>query len=78
MSVYNRVEKRTAAPSDTEPHIDEVSAIKTVIPTLVFSAISDAATTRPQINIVKNKNITMYHPWSSLTAGGLYEPSRKL
>ena len=39
----------------------------------VFSAISDAATTQPEINKIKNKNkITrMYHPWSSMTDGGL-------
>ena len=41
---------------------DVMSAIKTVIPTLVFSALNDAATTQPEINKIKN----MYHPWSSL------------
>ena len=33
-----------------------MSAIKTAIPTLVFSAISDAATIEQEINKVKNKN----------------------
>ena len=49
------VDKRAAAPSDPKPHIDVMSAIKTAIPTLVFSAISDAATTQPEINKIKNK-----------------------
>ena len=50
-----------------------MSAIKTSIPTLVFSAIRDAAKAHPEINIIKNKNIRihMYHPWSSMTDGGL-------
>ena len=48
------------------------SATKTATPTLVFSAISDAATTQQQITKIK-KTIMMYHPWSSLTDGGLYE-----
>ena len=52
-------------------YIDVMSAIKTAITTLVFSAISDAAPTQPEINKIKNKNIRMYHPWSSLTDGGL-------
>ena len=43
-----------------EPHIDVMSAIKTAIPTLVFSAISDAATTQPEINkITKLKTKTL-------------------
>ena len=50
-------------------------AIKTAIPTLAFSAISDAATTKPEINKIKNKNIRMYHPWSSLNDGGLKNTS---
>ena len=33
----------------------------------------DAAETQQEINKIKNKNIRMYHPWSSLTDGGLYE-----
>ena len=37
------LERRAATPSDKNPHIDVMSAIKTAIPTLVFSAISDAA-----------------------------------
>ena len=44
-------ERRAAAPSDPKPHIDVMSAIKTAIPTLVFSAISDAATTQPENSI---------------------------
>ena len=48
-------EKRAAAPSDPKPHIGVMSAIKNTIPTLVFSAISDAATTQPEINKIKNK-----------------------
>ena len=36
-------------------HIDVMSAIKTVTPTLVFSAISDVATTLPEINKIKNE-----------------------
>ena len=35
------------------------------------SAINDAATTQREINKIKNKYIWMYHPWSSLTDGGL-------
>ena len=36
--------------SDPKPHIDVMFAIKTAIPTsLVFSAISDAAATQPEI-----------------------------
>ena len=31
------------------------------------------ATTQQQINKIKKKHIRMYHPWSSLTDGGLYE-----
>ena len=50
-----------------------MSAIKTATPTLVYSAVSDAATTQQEINKIKNKNIRMYHPWSSLTDGGLYD-----
>ena len=48
-----------------------MSAINTAIPTLVFSAISDAAITQPETNKIKTKNIRMYHPWSSLTDEGL-------
>ena len=55
-----------------KPHIDVMSAIKTAIHALVFSAISDVAATQQEINKIKNKNIRMYHPWSSLTDGGLY------
>ena len=66
-------ERRAAAPSDPKPHIDVNSGIKTAIPTLDFSAISDAAMTQPEINKIRNKKIRMYHPWSSLTDGGLYE-----
>ena len=62
---------RAAVPSDPKPHIDVMSAIKTAIHTFVFSAISDAATTQQEINKIKNKKIRMYHPWSSLTDGGL-------
>ena len=43
-------ERRAAAPSDPKPHIDVMSAIKTAITLLVFSAISDAATTQQEIN----------------------------
>ena len=52
-----------------------MSAIKTAIPTLVFSAISDAETIQQKINKIKikNKNIRMYHAWSSLSDGGLYD-----
>ena len=67
-------ERRAAAPSDPKPHIDVMSAIKTAIHTLVFSAISDAAATQQEVNKIKIKNIRMYHPWSSLTDEGLYEP----
>ena len=52
---------------------DVISATKTASPTSVFSAISDAATTQQEINKIKTKNIRMYHPWSSLTDGGLYD-----
>ena len=38
-------------------------------PTLVSSAKSDADTAQQEI---KNKNIRMYHPWSSLTDEGPY------
>ena len=38
------------------------SAIKTGTPTLVSSATSDAATDQQDINIIKNKNVMMYHP----------------
>ena len=51
-----------------------MTAIKTAIPTLVFSAISDAATAQPEMNKMKKKKrktIRMYHPWSYLTDGGL-------
>ena len=53
--------------------MDVMSAMKTAIPSLVFSAISDAATTQQEINKIKNKDIRMYHPWSSLTDGGLHD-----
>ena len=68
-------ERRVAAPSDPKPHIDALSATKTATPTLAFSVINDAATTQREINKIKNKNkyIRMYHPWSSLTDGGLYD-----
>ncbi len=45
-----RAERRAAAPSDLKPYIDVMSAIKTAIHTLVFSAISDAAATQQEIN----------------------------
>ena len=48
-------ERRAATPSDPKPHIDVMSAIKTDISTLVFSAISDAATTQPESHTIKNK-----------------------
>ena len=68
-----RAERRAAAPSDPKPHIYVMSAIKTAIHALVFSAISDATATQQEINKkLKTKNIRMYHPWSSLTDGGLY------
>ena len=44
-----------------------LSATKTAIPTLGFSAIIDAATTQQDIYKIKNIKIRMYHPWSSLT-----------
>ena len=66
-------ERRAAAPSDLRPHIDVLSATKTAAPALVFSVISDAATTQQEINIIKNENIRLYHPRSSLTEGSLYE-----
>ena len=67
-------ERRAAAPSDPRPHIDVVSATKTATAVLACSATSDAATTQPENNKIKNKNrnIRMYHPRSSLTDGGLY------
>ena len=46
---------RAVASSDPKPYIDVISAIKTAIPTLVFSAISDAATTHQKFNKIKNK-----------------------
>ena len=49
-------ERRAAAQSNPKPHIDVMSAILTAFPTLVFSAISDAATTQPEINKIKNKH----------------------
>ena len=45
--------RRAAAPSDPKPCIDVMSAIKTAIPTLVFSAKKDAATTQQEINKIK-------------------------
>ena len=52
----------------TRNHTHNVlSATKTATPT--FSATSDAATTQQEIKKIKNKNIRMYHPWSSLTDG---------
>ena len=55
--ISEHAERRTAAPSDPKPH-DVISAIKTAIPTLVFSDISAAATTQQQINKIKNKKQT--------------------
>ena len=55
---------RAAIPSDPRPHIDVMSAIKTATPAWVSSATSDGATAQQEIR--------MYHPWSSLTDGGLY------
>ena len=51
--------RRAADPSDPKPHIDVMSAIKTAIQALVFSAISDAAATQQEINKIKKptKNI---------------------
>ena len=43
-------ERRTAAPCDPKPHIDVMSAIKTAIPTFVFSVIISDATTQQEIN----------------------------
>ena len=41
-----------------KPHIDVMSAIQIAIPTVVFFlSISDAATTKQEINKIKNKNI---------------------
>ena len=63
-SIYHRpgihpnlqhTERRAAAPSDPKPHIDVMSAIKTAIHALVFSAISDAAATQQEINKIKKK-----------------------
>ena len=48
-------ERRAATPSDPKPHIDVMSAIKTATPTVVFSAISDAATTQQEINLARNQ-----------------------
>ncbi len=48
-----RRKEGTSAPSDPKPHIDVMSAIQTAISTLVFSAISDAATTQQEINKIK-------------------------
>ena len=48
-----------------------MSATKTAIPTLVFSAISDAATIQQEIN--NNKNIDVSSLVISLTDGGLCE-----
>ena len=57
-----------AAPSsDPKPYIDVMSAIKTAIHALVFSAISHAAATKQEINKIKNKNIRMYHPTEAST-----------
>ena len=41
---------------DPKPNIDVMCAIKTAIPTLVFSAISDAATIQQEIIKIKNKH----------------------
>ena len=57
----------------SKPYIDVVSATTYATPALVCSVTSDAATTQQEINTIRNKNIMMYHPWSSLTDGGLYE-----
>ena len=53
-------ERSVAAPFEPKSHItvDVMFAIKTAIPTLVFSAISDAVTTQPEINKIKNKKQT--------------------
>ena len=61
-------EKLMAAAADKRARRKE-----TAIHALVFSVISDAAATQQEINEIKNKNIRMYHPWSSLTDGGLYK-----
>ena len=53
-----------------ETRVDVMSAIKTAISTLVFSAISEAATTQQEINKIKTEYM-MYHPLSSLTDIGL-------
>ncbi len=45
-------ERRAAAPSDPKPHIGVMSAIKTAIHALVFSAINDAAATQQEINTI--------------------------
>ena len=62
-----RRKEGSAAPSDPKPHIDVMSAIKTSIQAVVFSAISDATATQQEINKklkTKNNNIRMYdHLW---------------
>ena len=68
-------ERRAAAPSDPNPYCRCVSARKTATLASGFSVINDAGTTQQVINTIKNKNkyIRMYHPWSSLTEGSLYD-----
>ena len=61
-----------AIPSHLRPHIDVISATKTVIPEFVSSATIDAATSEQEINKIKNKQntlglgfITHCHLWST-------------
>ena len=48
-------EYKLMAQQRTNEHAER-REIKTAIPTLVLSAISDAATTQPEINKIKNKH----------------------
>ena len=69
-----RAHRKEGSSSNPQLHIDVMSAI----PTLVFLAISDAATTGKKLIKIRKKNIRMYHPWSYLTDGGLYDEQQTI
>ena len=66
---------RKEGSSSIRPETTHVmSAIKTAIPIIgLFSHKRRCDTTQPEINKMENKNIRIYHPWSSLTDRGLNE-----
>ena len=66
-----RQEGRSSIRPETTHSVHSMSAIKIAIPTLVFSAISEAL--QPSKKLMKLKNpIRMHHTRSSLTDAGLY------